>query len=401
MRLYYAHSGNLLYPSANIIQVVRMCEAFSKVGCTTTLFYPQYVTGNVVQANKWREYYGVEDNFEIRPLATPLTRQLSNIPLFLPLLKSIGYLLEVRYLIHQECLSQNDVIYARCFLAARFFSLLRRFLPKNRRFSLFLEAHEMPSGLRSVVLRHVDGIVAITNSLKKDLIKQFRLAQHRVRVAPDGVPETWCTQVSLSKEKARKIIGLETDSAMVVYTGRLYQDSIKSILEMAKHIQQDIHIVLVGPPEESWSSVSDSLSALNQKIQSRGYNHITIVGPVSPSKVRYYHFAADLLLIPYTERLRTGKHMSPIKVFEYMASGRPIVAFELPVLCEILRHKKNAYLVSEISGKALADGISVVLNDPELQMELGRRAREEAHQYTWTVRAKRILNFITILKRTL
>ena len=83
---------------------------------------------------------------------------------------------------------------------------------------------------------------------------------------------------------------------------------------------------------------------------------------------------------------------SPIKLFEYMASGRPIVATKIPSVMEILRDGENAVLVEPDNYNSLTRGISRVLNDEKAGDKLARTSLREVADYTWEARAKKLLD---------
>ena len=108
--------------------------------------------------------------------------------------------------------------------------------------------------------------------------------------------------------------------------------------------------------------------------------------------------AVDLLLMPYQAQVSiglvghdTGRWMSPMKMFEYMSSGTPFVASDLPVLREVLRDGDNAVLVAPNDLPAWRRSILALQDDPALRQTLARRAYDDyqAH-YTWRRRAERI-----------
>jgi glycosyltransferase involved in cell wall biosynthesis len=102
---------------------------------------------------------------------------------------------------------------------------------------------------------------------------------------------------------------------------------------------------------------------------------------------------ADCLVLPNRRTVIGGFFSSPIKLFEYMASGVPIVASDLPAIREVLRHGENAVLVEPESPAALAAGIRAVLDDRARGADLAARAREDVAPYTWEHRADRLVNF--------
>jgi len=100
--------------------------------------------------------------------------------------------------------------------------------------------------------------------------------------------------------------------------------------------------------------------------------------------------SADILVLPH---LDTPQSQSPLKLFEYMASGVPIVASDIPALREIL-NEKNAVLVKPNDPAVLARGIQKVLSDHALATSISRQAFEDVQKFTWENRAKSICEFI-------
>jgi len=98
----------------------------------------------------------------------------------------------------------------------------------------------------------------------------------------------------------------------------------------------------------------------------------------------------DVLVLPNTPGRVSAAYTSPLKLFEYMASGRPIVASDLPALREVLRPDGNAVLVEAGDAGALAAGLARVLADPALASRLAAQARADVRAYTWDSRAGRI-----------
>ena len=103
---------------------------------------------------------------------------------------------------------------------------------------------------------------------------------------------------------------------------------------------------------------------------------------------------ADVLVLPATADHDISAYTSPLKLFEYMAARRPIVASDLPVLQEILQNGENALLFRERDSFDLAQKIKILLAESELSEKLVQRAWERVQQFTWEERANRITRFI-------
>ena len=84
--------------------------------------------------------------------------------------------------------------------------------------------------------------------------------------------------------------------------------------------------------------------------------------------------------------------MCPLKMFEYMAAGRPIVATDFSVVREVLRDGETALLVKPDSAEALREGILELLRDSARSKSLASRCLEQVKEYSWTRRAQRILS---------
>ena len=99
---------------------------------------------------------------------------------------------------------------------------------------------------------------------------------------------------------------------------------------------------------------------------------------------------AAVLVLPNRATTVSARYTSPLKLFEYLALGKPIVASDLPALREVLRDQENAILVPPDRPLALAAALREVLDDPALAERLGRGARADAPQYSWDRRAWRL-----------
>jgi glycosyltransferase involved in cell wall biosynthesis len=363
MKLDYIHSANVEVPSANAIQVSRMCEAFTNAGADTTLWYPRYASAEA--RPDWRAHWGVTTPFEARPVPMPLTERLFRSPA-LPALKLVGY---TRLLAGYRSRTP-DVIYTRCFAAAGFFPKARTMLA--RRPLVIFEAHEFPpSRARGRALRGVDAIVAITRAAADEICDQLAFPRARMLIAHDGVPASWLAS-PIVRDRARA-------RPLAVYTGRFQPGTAEMLGAIATHLRDRVDILAVG------------MGAAEARARVGAVAGLTILDPVGSEDVRKYQAAADVLLMPHTGEVRWARYTSPLKLFEYMAAARPIVASHLPVLDEVLRHDDNAWLVPVGDAGAMAEGITRILADGARAARLVARAREDVGHYTWDARARRIL----------
>jgi len=117
---------------------------------------------------------------------------------------------------------------------------------------------------------------------------------------------------------------------------------------------------------------------------------VQFTGMVEPGAVAGYLATAHVLVLPNTATRISERYTSPLKLFEYLAAGRPIVASDLPALREVVTADVDAVLVPPGDPRALAEGIARVLRDPELAERLSAQAWSRAAAFSWTARAERI-----------
>jgi glycosyltransferase involved in cell wall biosynthesis len=119
-------------------------------------------------------------------------------------------------------------------------------------------------------------------------------------------------------------------------------------------------------------------------------SRITFTGLIPPADVAARLRECDVLTLPNPASAISTAFTSPLKLFEYMASGRPIVASDLPAIREVLRHDENALLVQPGNPQALVAGIVRIKEDAALGRRLAEQARIDVREFTWARRAERL-----------
>ena len=103
--------------------------------------------------------------------------------------------------------------------------------------------------------------------------------------------------------------------------------------------------------------------------------------------------AADLGVAPFDTAahapLALDFYWSPLKVFEYMATGLPVVAPDIPRLRHIVRHRQEGWLYAAASPDGLADALDQLADDEGMRRELGQAARERVvDRFGWDVHCR-------------
>jgi len=225
------------------------------------------------------------------------------------------------------------------------------------------------------VWRNADGYVTITAGLADDL-KQRLGERGTLAVVPDG------TRIAVDPGRAID----DQQQGAVVYAGHLYAWKGVDVLLDALGQLGGVRGVIVGGYEKE-----PDLARLRERAARLGISdRVTFTGLVPPSAVAAYLRAARVLVLPNPASAISTRFTSPLKLFEYMAAGRPIVASDLPSIREVLRHEENALLVEPGNPTALAAGVRRLLEDRALADRLARAAMTDVQDYSWDRRAERL-----------
>jgi glycosyltransferase involved in cell wall biosynthesis len=178
----------------------------------------------------------------------------------------------------------------------------------------------------------------------------------------------------------------DTPPLRIVYAGQLYPwKGVDVLVEAATQIPQARLVILGGIAGEA------DLERIRSLVAARGLTERTeLPGGVPHARVAEELARASVVAVPFLRSAMTERHTSPIKAFEAMAAGRPIVATNLPSSREFLRDGENALLVPPGDAEALAAALRRVLEDRELAARLARTAFSEAPTYSWDARARRL-----------
>ena len=375
IKLMYVANTRMPTEKAHGLQIMKMCEAFARQGAIVKLVVPWRF--NPIKEDPF-EYYGIEKNFKITKLPS----------LDLVKLGKIGFLIQsfsfAKCAFWYALFRKADAVYSRDELPLFYISFLNLFALGGK--NLFWESHDgrLNFFIKRVLLKCKE-IVSISQGLKNFYVEKG-INPGKILVAPDGV-DLKEFDIPISKEEARKKLGLPLNKKITLYTGSFYLYDWKGIdvlLSAAKLFSNEYLFLLVGGNIEEIKKVKDKYKSEN----------ILLIGRRPHRDMPYYLKAADVLVLPNKKSDEISeKYTSPLKLFEYMASGRPIIASDLPSIREIL-NTDNAILVQSDDPQSLAEGINVALKNFKLADKISNKAFQDAGKYSWIERAKNILNFL-------
>lgn len=352
MKLLYAAFVRLPTEKAHGQQIMRTAEAFARAGVAVTLAVPKRATP--ITESPFA-YYGVEENFTIQTLSVP------DFVRYGPL----GFMTSLMWF--SEVLKWQRVFWDAQYIYSRDAGLLLQYLLLGRK--LVYEAHTKPTFVSTIVARRAYRVVVISEGLFEAYAARG-VAPERMVVAHDAVADD-IFKKTLTQSEARACYGVPDDLPVALYVGRL--DTAKGA-----HILAAAAKLVAG----SWRVVMAGTGPVHDSMR---YPGVLFLGETPYRELSQVLATADVLVIPNSATdIDASRYTSPLKAFAYLATGKPILASNVPALSVIL--KDSATYFEPDSETSLAEA----LMDP--------RTRAKTIQYvpyTWSERAGRIIDHLT------
>lgn len=356
--------NNLRFPTekAHGYQISKMAEAYALLGGEVELIYParkNSLTGDLFT------YYKLETNFKTRELNLP---DLFNtfLPSYLAYrLMSFNFLRRVRHL-H---LPRETVIISRQPEVVWFFS--------RRGYKTFYDAHTWPkkySRILKFFLGRASGIIANSVATAEAGAKY---GVNKILAVPNGVElsDFIGREEEVGEIKHKYQLDGKTTLA---YAGHFYNwKGVETLIKAMEFLPADKYTLLLvgaGPRPKQ--------------------KNIIVTGQLPHYEVAPHLLAADILVLPTAPAsVEAEKYTSPLKLFEYLAAGRAIIASDLPSSRAVVSEDEAVFFTSG-DATHLSQQIEVLAGDEGKMAKLGAAGQTLALNYTWAKRAEKIINFI-------
>ena len=367
MNIVYVSLSYVPSRRASTVHVMKMCAALARAGHDVRLIAKRSRDPADAGVDD-HAFYGVS-GFAIDKLARP-GRRGGGVVYALATLRALRALR-----------GRTDLVYSRDVVGALAAVLLR--MPT------VVELHDVPHDprIRALVrwiVRHrsLRGLVAVSEALRRDLVADALVPSRAPVIVAHDAADTPGPVTLASGATGRPRVG---------YVGNLYPGrGIELILELAARLP-GLDFELVGGSERDLALW-----------RARGLPpNATLAGFVRPAELAERYRRFSVVLMPYPRSgiaVASGPHdtsrwCSPMKMFEYMAAGVPIVSSDLPVLGEVLRHERNALIAPADDVAAWQGAVERLVGDPALARRLAQQAHADlVRDHTWDTRVRRIFD---------
>ncbi|HEV2748009.1 MAG TPA: glycosyltransferase [Allosphingosinicella sp.] len=373
LRIAYPLHWSRLNRQACQEQSVNTAAALARRGHQVTLLMPKGPRDPALTAAEVADYFGVQGEFRLvqraspwggtnavssglwlqRSFGDPEVRAADLILSRIPMLLAMGLISPVPFAIDQYRPWTDDLPSLR--------PLIRRMAARAQCLALIIHSEHAARSYR-----------------------RAGVPPEKILVAHNGAePRHMDPPLSIAAARAR--LGLPLERPIAVYAGRVNRDKGLDQLFAVARLRPNILFLLVG---------SQGDGAIERT--ARAVENVRTVPWQEPPALPPWLYAADMLLIPPSRAPleRHGNCVLPMKLFGYLAAGRPIVAPRSPDTAELLEHERTALLVPPGSPAAAAAALDRILADAGLAGRLAAASRQLSEGLSWDVRARRISDFL-------
>jgi len=370
MRIVYISDSAIPSSSPNSVHVMKMCQALAELGHTVTL-EAKNTTACLKDVRDIHAFYAVRNSFKVN-----IFPRIA--------FKGSGAFCNASLTWRLPWISA-DLIYTRSITAAFLLLLYGK--------AVVFEVHEPYEGkaprIRNMfryIINHsrLVKLVVISQALKEYYLSNFRRSEDLILVSHDGADPFPSAEPILKGGEFK-----------IGYVGSLYSGKGMEIL-----------IPLAAAcPEVKFHVVGGNKGQIDEnKLKAKGINNLVFHGFKSQQELPSYIASFDAVIAPYTSTVivseKAGANnlalwMSPLKIFEYMSAGKPIVTSDLPVIREILTDGDTALLCNPSSLEAWERAVTALSKDTALRHKLSKNSLILfTEKYTWKKRAEQILEAI-------
>ncbi len=378
MKIYYITNVRFPTEKAHGWQIAKMCDAFSNLGHDVELVIPDRQTPI---AQSPTDYYELKHAFKITrlpvfdALAVPWIPRILAFAIFeLTFIRAVR-----RWKLRVSSPDQALVITRDQFLAPRLVRL---------GWKIIFEAHDVSPRffwLHKNLAKILDLIVASNEWKKQEIIKRWAAnIKGQVMTLHNGIDLEPYKQM-LPRDQARAKLNWSLSEKIALYTGHLYDwKGVYVLADASAFLPSGYKVVLLG-------GTSEDNDKMRKYLINKGLTRIELMPCVAHKDVLVYLAAADCFVLPNSAKSWNSMYTtSPIKLWEYLAAQKPVVASDLPSLREMVTDREVLFVRPD-DPKFLADGIISACQDNFDNSDRVMNGWQRVWRQTWLARAKKLM----------
>jgi len=236
----------------------------------------------------------------------------------------------------------------------------------------------------TIICNYADIISAVSVDVKTFLQKELYCKKSKIIINPNGVDVNRFSPIGDNRRKKYRI---STNKIVIGYSGSFRQQhGVEILIEAFKCINNDnLVLMIIGKGNKEYEDRLKEVAG--------GDKRIIFTGEIPFSEMPFYLRTCNIVISPQILFVGDTFHQSPIKLFEYMAAGRAIIASDLGQIKQVIRDKKNGLLFKNNDVIDLRDCLNLLIHNKRLRETLSRNARIDAEKkYSWEKNVKRVLN---------
>lgn len=378
MDFHYISPSTLPSRAANSVHVIWQCDALSRAAIQVTLYAKRAVAEADQLPSAIFHAYGVNNTLlKFVTYASSISRG-DNLRIALMAVRAIRRA-------NRPCIILSRNLYAAFVLAVIY------------KMPLLFETHQLETGIRKMMQRAIIRCSGVKTIAISDRLVEYLTSHHGVApsdalvlhdAAPEGiVPVDPAARRSKLTQLVMEAIG---EWKMICgYFGHLYRGRGIEVVEAMASARPDCLFLVYGGTE----------AAIRERRAENKRVNLFFMGHVSHPMARDLMCLMDVLLMPYQENVSIGikghdtaRWMSPMKMFEYLGSGVPIISSNLAALREVLQDGINSLLVAPSDNASWIAALDKLATDRNFARSIGNNAHVQyVSKYTWSVRAEKIL----------
>lgn len=368
---------------AHGLATVKICEAFADSSAKVDVIAPRLWRKDIGDVY---EYYGVKKNFSVKKILCADFLFLGFFHRFFFFLQalSFSFFASVYALLKYRKELNGMIIFSHDYIPLYFAT----FISNN----IFYDIHHFPGDnfMYKRVMRKSLGFAVQTKWKIKAIQDKFGIDSEKIVYWPNGTDfERFDIAISISE--ARNKLNIPQNGNIVMYTGQFFDwKGVDSLIKSVSFLDKDIYIYLVGGSDKDVKNCKTEIEEADDE-------RIIFIPFQNPKTIPLWLKSANVLVLPNTAKQKVSLYYtSPMKMFEYMASGVPIVASNIPSIVEIL-NEENCIFAEPDNPVSFAEKINKITKDGLLTQKISARAKNDIRQYTWKSRAEKIINLMSKL----